>query len=205
MRGGSTRTYPSFPEIEADLGYNPARYLAHPIDAEPVIGETPPFATTWTMIRGLGDVYTIRQWGNIEAALGRGRNGGPRQRVIKTLNDRKRQIESDDAAEAPSQAEEHTAHAAQSEADDNATTQTEIESDDDAGEPPAQSTPASPATTTSTETAVVTDGGAEPPDPDTPLRCPECHGDLPDETVGDENDAHWCEYCGTVVRVETAA
>lgn len=50
-----------------------------------------------------------------------------------------------------------------------------------------------------TAATAITDGGA--PDPDTPPRCPDCHGELPEETVDDEDDTHWCEYCGTVVRV----
>lgn len=195
MRDGATRTYPSFPEIEADLGYNPARYLAQPVDADPVMGETATFATTWAVIRGLQEVHTIRQWCTVEAELGRGQNGGPRQRVIKKLNERKRQIEHDDASQAPSQAEETTAHAAQSEADDNATAEAATESDDDAVEPPAEATPPSAAPMTSTETAVATAGGEEPPL--TP-RCPDCQGELDPEEIDEDEIIHWCSYCGKV-------
>lgn len=44
----------------------------------------------------------------------------------------------------------------------------------------------------------------EGPDPATPPRCPDCHGELLTETIGDEDDADWCAYCGTVVRMEVA-
>lgn len=180
MRGGKARTYPSFPEIEAEIGYNPARFLAQPIDKVPVIGETQPFATTWIVIRGLQEVHTIRQWCNVEAALGRGRTGGPRKRVIKKLNERKRQLKTDDAAQAPAEADH-------SETDDSVTTDAETGSDDEMATPATQPA-ASTTTTTSPETAVATDGGAEPP---TDPICAECGEDLiPDEVAG--QSCYWC-------------
>lgn len=82
MRGGASQTYPSFPEIEALLGYNPARFLDHE-DSAP-IGDTSELTLAKARINGITDIDTIQAWLTIETNLDR----GPRQTVVKWLNQR---------------------------------------------------------------------------------------------------------------------
>lgn len=241
---GQARDYPSFPEIKAQIGYNPARFLDHEIKNASCTKDL----TVESLIRGIQDVDTIRAWLTVEADLGRGRRGGPRQRVVKWLNRRQVQIENDETipsatttdsatggSEAASDEEltEPVSDSRETASNGAATTASDPEPVPDptcpicgdplvpeeiagqvgywccechdfrepASEPPSPSVTAAPATGESA-TAVATDGGT--PDPDTPPRCPDCHGELPEETVGDE-DAHWCAYCGATKQVEGRA
>lgn len=224
MRGRS-RDYPSFPEIEAELGYNPARFLDHEIKRT----ECTKDLTIRGLIRGIQAVATLRAWIEIEVALERGRNGGPRQQVITWLNRRQAQIEASDNVPSTA-ADDKDRFAASAEPAPTETTADAIDGNDTddprcptcgeglmseriagqlgywyceyrdfrepATDPPSPSMPA-PSTDTDSESAttVATDGGAS--DPDSPPQCPDCHGKLPEETVGDD-EATWCAYCGTL-------
>ncbi len=269
MRGQS-RDYPTFPETEETLGYNPARFLDSTIEWTDYTTDL----TAKALIRGIDNIETIRAWIAVEVDLGRA-DGSPRREIITQLNRRQAQLENDAApvdgatADEPTEptesepASQTTAPAKTDKRDepaelsepykpsqlsqpDAAPTEEEPVPDptcpvcgedlvpeeiagqrgywccecrefrEPASDPPSPSRPSpsadddranasdiTPEETSTTATAVATDGGA--PDPDTPPRCPDCHGELPTETVGgDDDDAHWCDYCGRVVRVEVA-
>ncbi len=80
--------YPAFPEIEAELGYNPARFLDHEIKTTSCTTEL----TVTSLIRGIEEISTIRAWIVVEVNLGRD-DGGPRRAIITQLNRRQLQIE----------------------------------------------------------------------------------------------------------------
>lgn len=193
MRGGATRPYPSFPEIEADIGYNPARFL----DVRAVgdgIGETSDLTTAWALIRGIQDIATIRAWITVEVELGRGRNGGPRKKVIKRLNRRQLQIkettETTPSAENTAQDSQEKANTTNDSEGDESTTAdgaTSITASVAASDIP--STPTS--MSTSADPALATDGGTGLSTP----RCPDCRAELQREEVADEV-AYWCGPCG---------
>lgn len=85
-----TDAYPAFPEINAQLSYNPARFLV-PTDDD--VDELPWQTRVKAFIRGMTDVETVRAWIEVEIALGRGPDGGPRKQVITWLNQRQAAIE----------------------------------------------------------------------------------------------------------------
>lgn len=176
MNGGNTRSHPSFPDIEDQLGYNPARFLDHEDSA--TISETSELAMAQAMIRGIEDVATVRTWVTVETPLDR----GPRQQVIAWLNQRQATLQDTGA---------HETEATLSDADECAIVEPATESDDDMMEPPTQPTPSSAATTSSTKATVATDGGTESLSDPT---CSECGENLtPEEIAGQLG--YWCPRC----------
>jgi hypothetical protein len=170
MRRGKSDTYPAFPDIKDQLGYNPARFLVPTDDA---MDELSWQTRTQAFIRGMNDVETIRAWLRAEAALEQGANGGPRKQVVEWLNRRQVAIEGRDV---PGDDTAHTDASAHDETTDSV---------DEPGTP-------TPATEESTTTTVAADGGATPDE--TPL-CPECHGECTrEEIVG--KIGFWCPTCG---------
>lgn len=187
MMWGGSQDYPSFPEIESQIGYNPARFLDHEIETT----ECTKDLTVTGLIRGIQDIAMVRAWITVEVALERGRNDGPRQQVIKWLNRRQAQIETD-TTDSPSTT---AGDKSRPTATEHASTKP---ASDGTPEPALTETTADAINGNDTDeaatTAVATDGGA--PDPDTSPQCPDCHGKLPTETVDDE--AAWCAYCGAL-------
>jgi hypothetical protein len=188
MQDGDTRSLPAFGEIEARLGYNPARYLDQP--AQSKIGDTSPLATTEALIRGMDDVDTVRAWLTVEVELGRGTDGGPRQAVITWLNQRQAQLEDaeDQSAEAPSDHDESNHEVA----DDG--THADAGEDEDEDETPSHA-PSDTETdvTVTADTgadAVLADGGTTEETP----TCAECQTELNREEIADKT-GYWCPQC----------
>lgn len=73
---------PTYPELEEEIGEDPARYLHDPDE------------TTWARIRGIVREDVLDAWYEVETDL------GPRRRVIRALNQRRKVLdgsgESDD-------------------------------------------------------------------------------------------------------------
>lgn len=95
----SSRDRPEFPEIEAEIGEDPARFLfvgevTEHGDALAVdeLGDSPPLALAITRIRGIRDLDVIQAWISVEAEL------GPRQQVMKELNQQKARLQDQSAA-----------------------------------------------------------------------------------------------------------
>lgn len=185
MLRGSTREVPTFSDIEADLGYNPARFLqTQSSDGHTSIGDTSELAMAQAVIRGIDDIETIRAWIEVEVELGCGQNGGPRQHVIKQLHQQQRQIKgnADNAsppAEGDGEAQSPTGEV------ENATVGAETVSNDGTAESATQPDTSSVDMTTS---AVATDGGTEPPPDPT---CSNCGGDLKPEKIAGRL-GYWC-------------
>lgn len=173
--------YPEFPDITDQLGYNPARFLDCSVGENSQIEER----TARALIRGVQDVEHLRLWIKVEVALERG-NDEPRQQVIRWINHRQTKLRDDTTS-----AQEREQNTDASEAFDQ-------------DEPNEQDEKTEPVETDTTDTDADTAKSVEPVE-DAHHRCPDCHGELPTETVGDEDDAHWCEYCGTVIRAGVAA
>jgi hypothetical protein len=178
MRRGKTDTYPAFPEIEAQLGYNPARFLVPTDDARDELS----WATrVKAFIRGLDDVETIRAWLTVEAALELGANGGPRKKVIKWLNQRQAVLEGTADQETADQTETRTQQSAAAVAEPPEETPTET---DDAVAQTASDT-------TSADAGLAADGGATP---DETPSCPECQGECTREEIAGQT-GFWCPQC----------
>ena len=169
MRRGRTDTYPAFPEIEAQLGYNPARFLV-PTDDE--MDELSWTARATAFIRGMENVETVRAWIEVEVALEQGANGGPRKQVIKCLNHRQAALDGTDASwdepESPNES---------SREDTTATTDEPVE-------------PTSSRADVSAPTALAADGGTIDATPS----CPVCHGELTREEIAGKT-GYWCPQC----------
>jgi hypothetical protein len=198
MQGGNTRSYPAFPEIEDQLGYNPARFLDQPQSVPDHICDISPMATVQAFINGMDESETIRAWIEVEVALGRGENGGPRTDVADWLYDRREQIEGDTvhSTETPQPDETHT-DGGESETDedededDSETTETPIE-------PDAPSETDATGSTTSAATSLAADGGTCN-DP----TCADCHTALTrEEIVG--KTGFWCPQCQDFRKPATA-
>jgi len=82
------RTYPAFDNIEAGIGHNPARFL----DWEIVSDESRKMLLK-ARIRGIDRIAVCRAYKAVERALGRGSAGGPREAVIRLLNQREEFLE----------------------------------------------------------------------------------------------------------------
>lgn len=185
MLRGSTHEVPTFPDIEADLGYNPARFLqTQSSDGHTSIGDTSELALAQAVIRGIDDIETIRAWIEVEVALGRGQNGGPRQYVIKQLHQQQRQIKGNaDDVSLPAEGDGEAQSSPGKE--ESATVRAETVSDDSTAESATQPDTSSADMTTS---AVAMDGGTEPlPDP----TCANCGGDLKPEKIAGRL-GYWC-------------
>jgi hypothetical protein len=191
MQGGNTQSYPAFPEIEAALGYNPARFLDQPQSVPDHICDTSPMATVQAFINGMDESETIRAWIEVEAALGRGENGGPRTDVADWLYDRREQIEEDTDAQSEATLSNHEALAHQAGED---------ETHADAGEDRDELTetltePDTPNETdaavdaTSADAGLAADGGTTR-DP----TCPVCQADLTREEIAGKT-GYWCPMC----------
>jgi hypothetical protein len=53
--------------------------------------------------------------------------------------------------------------------------------------------------------AVLPGDGTQAQIPVTPPQCPDCHGEVPTETVADEDAAQWCDDWWMIVRVGVVA
>ncbi len=186
-----SQEYPSYPEIEDALGYNPARFLNHAIESTSCTTDL----TVKSLIRGIKEISTIRAWIEIEVDLGRD-GGGPRREIIKQLNRRQAQLENDAAPVDGATADEPT-ESTEAEPASQTTAPAETDKRDEPAELSEPSKPSQlsqPDTTPSTgatqEDPVLADGGEE-----TTPKCSECRGELTPEEVGDET-AHWCAHCG---------
>ncbi|MFC6965185.1 hypothetical protein ACFQJ8_27330 [Halocatena marina] len=184
MLGGSPRELPTFPNIEAEIGYHPARFLDRSATSQDSIGDTSELALARATIRGIDDIETIRAWIEVEVFLGRN-DGSPRQQVIAWLNQRQAALQNTGTQQTEKSTETPEAP---TETEDSATVDTETNGNDAV----LELTPTA-ATTTSAST-VATDGGGPPSTP----RCPEpdCHAKLVREDVGDKT-AFWCSFCGS--------
>lgn len=176
MRCGLSGNYPEYPDIEAQLGYNPARFLAQSVGKNSCTAEL----TAKALIRGVQTVEHLRLWLSVETDLGRGRNDGPRQHVIKWINHRQAQLTNNTE---PSTATGIEASEAEAADQDDPTL-------DDKPEPAGPATTDRSSTSSQPSTRPVADGG----DP-APPECPDCNGELTREEIGTET-AHWCPCCG---------
>lgn len=69
-----TMDYPEFPDVQEEIGENPARYLLEPNE------------TTYAVIRGISDPDRLDAWFRVEEEL------GPRKKVLQALNDQREAI-----------------------------------------------------------------------------------------------------------------
>lgn len=86
MRGQpGTRDYPEFPAIEAEIGYNPAKWLHTQSESglKSGIGQTPEVATAMAIVKGIDDPKEIAYWLHVE------KRTRDRQHVKKKLNQRR--------------------------------------------------------------------------------------------------------------------
>lgn len=90
-----------FPQVAAEIGEDPARFLDVPLVAPDQLGSSP-FELAAARIAGIDDIDTARAWLRVEAELER----GPRKGVVQRLNRRKAELEAD--SEAPSASEGDT-------------------------------------------------------------------------------------------------
>jgi len=90
-----------FPEVAAEIGEDPARFLDVPLIAPDQIGSSP-FLLAAARISSIEDIETANAWIRVEEQLDR----GPRKGVLKRLHDRKEEI--DTAADEPSASEADT-------------------------------------------------------------------------------------------------
>jgi hypothetical protein len=82
-RRGRERDRERYPDVAAEIGHDPARFLDAPLDdREPLIR---------ARVRGICDTDVLDAWVRVEAALER----GPRQQVIALLNRRTAALDDD--------------------------------------------------------------------------------------------------------------
>ncbi|CAI49757.1 uncharacterized protein NP_7056A (plasmid) [Natronomonas pharaonis DSM 2160] len=89
MRGhAGTKDVPEFPQIEDELGYNPARWLhtrsESGLDTGP--GQTPELATAMSIVKGIDDPEELAYWFKVEKRC------RDRDHVIRKLEQRRRAI-----------------------------------------------------------------------------------------------------------------
>jgi hypothetical protein len=92
MRGQTNAgDYPQFPEIEAEIGYNPAVWLHTRSQSglDTGQGQTPELATAMAIVKGIDDPEELAYWFQVER---RCRN---REHVIRKLEERRRAITHD--------------------------------------------------------------------------------------------------------------
>jgi len=70
---------PRYPEVAEQIGEDPTRYLHDPN------------MTTWARIRGINSEDVLEAWLSVEEDL------GPRRKVIKRLNKRRRELQEADS------------------------------------------------------------------------------------------------------------
>ena len=184
MRRGQTDAYLAFPEITAQLGYNPARFLV-PTDNER--DELSWAKRVKAFIRGM-DVETIRAWQTVEVALAQGANGGPRREVIKWLNRRKADLDGT-ASQPDDLAVTRNRSDAALEEETVGSTETQVEPD---------TSPSVTETSPPTAPEIAADGGATPDEPS----CPACHSELKREEIAGKT-GYWCPQCQDVRKPAT--
>lgn len=86
---------PRYPEIKAEIGEDPARFLwTRSADGRDTgQGDSPELALAMARIRGMRSLETVQAWVTVEADL----DIGPRKHVIGALNRRKSALEGDGA------------------------------------------------------------------------------------------------------------
>lgn len=174
MRRGKTDAVPAFPDTEEQIGYNPARFLM-PTDNS--IDELSWSTRVTAFVNGMDDVETIRAWQTVEVALELGTNGGPREKVMEWLKQRKAVLDGT-ASQSTETGRENEAPTA----DTAAITTTETP------EIAPDTAPTPSATEVSTDTPLAADGGATP---DETAICPNCHIELTEETIAGQI-GYWC-------------
>jgi hypothetical protein len=186
MRRGNTRSYPAFPEIEAQLGYNPARFLV-PTNDE--MDELSWSTRAKAFIHGMDEVATVRAWIAVERALELG-DDGPRSQVITWLEDRQAVLDGTADQETADQTETRTqpSPAAMAESPD----ETSTETDDVVAQTASD--------TTNADAGLAADGGTTP-DP-TPT-CSDCQADLTREEIAGKT-GFWYPQCQEFRKPATA-
>lgn len=85
---GSRRDRERFPDLKADIGEDPARFLDYPVlSSKSEVGS--PLLLARARIRGIDNLATLRAWMAIERRLDR----GPRAKVLNWLDERERELE----------------------------------------------------------------------------------------------------------------
>jgi hypothetical protein len=89
MRGGATADIVEFPNIEENIGENPAQFLDRPlIGSGP--GVSSPFLVAKARIDGIDRLEFVNAWIAVERNP---RTRGPRDKVLSLLKERKRYLE----------------------------------------------------------------------------------------------------------------
>lgn len=86
MRGQpGTRDYPEFPGIEAEIGYNPAKWLHTRSESglDSGEGDTPELATAMSIVKGIDDPKELAYWLRVE------KRTRDRDHVKRKLNQRR--------------------------------------------------------------------------------------------------------------------
>ncbi len=187
MRGQS-RDYPAFPSIEATIGYNPARFLDSTIERTDRTTDL----TVKSLIRGIDDIETLRAWIEVEVDLGRA-DGGPRREIIKWLNRRQAQIESNDAA-APSTTAESDVATTSTMSEETTAADAERARDEEPSEP----APDAPETASNGTSTTASDN-----EPISDPTCPVCGEDLVAEEIAGQL-GQWCCECRGFREPQTA-
>jgi hypothetical protein len=175
MCGRNTRSYPSFPPIKEQLGYNPARFLVPTADE---MDELSWSTRAKAFIDGMDDVATVRAWIAVERTLEQG-DDGPRTQVITWLEDRQAVLEGtaeqETADQEVTEARQHVSPVAES------PEETSTETDDMVAQTASD--------TTSADAGLAADGGTTR-DP----TCPVCQADLTREKIAGKT-GYWCPQC----------
>lgn len=85
------RDFPEFNNIEEDIGHNPARFLDWTLVGQNV--DDGRKLLLKARIRGIDRIPVCRAYKAVERALGRGPAGGPREAVIRLLDQREEYLE----------------------------------------------------------------------------------------------------------------
>jgi hypothetical protein len=85
-QSGSDRK--EFPDIESEIGEDPARFLDKPLAPDPH-GDTTPMALAKARIRGIRKASVAARWLEVEHRLER----GPRESIVERLEQRARQLQ----------------------------------------------------------------------------------------------------------------
>ncbi|WP_436924936.1 hypothetical protein [Halosimplex amylolyticum] len=96
------RDFPAFDNIEADIGHNPARYLDWDFLAESYGDRDIKSGRKLLLkarIRGIDRIEVVRAYKAVERAIGRGPAGGPREAVMRLLDQREQFLQ--EAGERP--------------------------------------------------------------------------------------------------------
>jgi hypothetical protein len=94
MKRSASRTREEYPEVAAEIGEDPARFLDYPI-IEPDQNSSPMLLAK-ARIRGIESLDVVDGWFEVETSLDR----GPRKKVLAMLNQRRAQLEETDQTDA---------------------------------------------------------------------------------------------------------